>query len=84
MGDEDVRTFLAIARHGNIAEAARSVGVAESAFVARVEALCDGRGARMLARTSSGYALTKAGKSTLAHFEWIKDEVLAAERSLST
>lgn len=84
MGDEDVRTFLAIAKHGNTAVAARSLGVSESAFVAQAEALCAGRGARMLERTSSGYALTEAGKSTLAHFEWIKEEVLAAERPMST
>ena len=83
MGDEDIRTFLAIAKHGNAAEAARSVGLSESTFVVRVEALCAGRGSRLLERTSSGYALTDVGKSTLAHFEWIKEEVLAAERPLS-
>lgn len=84
MGNEDVRTFLAIAKHEDPAAAARALGISEPALVVQVEALCAGKGARMLVRTSSGYALTEAGKSTLAHFEWIKDEVLAAERPLST
>lgn len=84
MGEEDIRTFLAIAKHGNAAEAAHSVGLSEAAFVVQLEALRAGRGSRMLERTSSGYALTQAGKLTLAHFEWIKEEVLAAERPLST
>lgn len=36
----------------------------------------------MLEGKASGYALTAEGRATLAHFEWIKDEVLAAEASL--
>jgi DNA-binding transcriptional LysR family regulator len=83
MGDDDIRTFLAIAKNGSVAAAARSLSMSEPDFVVEAEALRSGRGARMIERTASGYALIAQGCATLAHFEWIKDEVLAAERSRS-
>jgi DNA-binding transcriptional LysR family regulator len=83
MSNDDVRTFLAIAKHADASAAARSLGISEAAFAVQVEALRADRGARMLERKASGYALIAQGRATLAHFEWIKDEVLAAEASLS-
>ena len=84
MGNDDIRTFLAIAHHEDVAGAARSLEMAESDFAEHLAALCVGRGARMLKRTSSGYALTEAGAATLAHFQWIKTAVVAAENSLQS
>lgn len=84
MGNDDIRIFLAIAHHEDVAGAARSLGMAESEFANHLEALCLGTGARMLKRTSSGYALTEAGAATLAHFRWIKTAVVAAEHALQS
>lgn len=80
MGDEDIRTFLAIAKQGTVIAAARALDISEPDLISRAEGLRLGRGARMLRRTDSGYELTETGQATLAHFEWIKTEVLAAER----
>jgi DNA-binding transcriptional LysR family regulator len=82
MGDDDIRIFLAMAKHGTVAAAARSLGLSEDRLMVQAEALRAGRGARMIERTSSGYELTPTGKAALAHFEWIKDAVLAAEAPL--
>ena len=82
MGDDDIRTFLALAKQQDTAAAARSLGLSNDKFTDQVEALRASRGARMIERTTSGYELTPAGKAALAHFEWIKDAVLAAEAPL--
>jgi hypothetical protein len=84
MADEEVRTFLAIAKHRDVDAAGRALGLSRSTMEARLADLFANRGRRLLERTPSGYALTSAGEAMLAHFEWIKTEVLAMERSGST
>jgi DNA-binding transcriptional LysR family regulator len=84
MVDEDVRTFLAIAKHGDVAAAGRALGISQSTMESRLAEFLADRGRRLLERTPCGYALTTAGEAMLAHFEWIKTEVLAVDRTLST
>ncbi|MCK8785703.1 LysR family transcriptional regulator [Roseomonas sp. NAR14] len=79
---DDLRHFLAIARHGSLSAAARALGVAQPTMGRRLAALEQRAGARLLERTPGGYTLTPAGEAALGHAERIENEVLAVERGI--
>ena len=57
---DDIRYFLAIARHGNITAAAKALGVNHSTVSRRIRALEEKHGVRLFERIPSGYEMTEA------------------------
>lgn len=80
---DELRTFLAISRQGNLSAAARELGLTQTTMRRRLEALHERAGARLLAKTPSGFLLTPAGEKILAHVERMEMEALALERAVS-
>ena len=80
---DDLRHFLAIARNGTLSGAARALHVQQSTMGRRLDALQSRAGATLLQKTPSGYTLTPAGESVLAHAERMEAEALAAERAIT-
>jgi molybdate transport repressor ModE-like protein len=58
---EDVRVFLAIARHGSLSAAARSLGINHATVSRRVQSLEESLGEKLVERRPDGYVLTAAG-----------------------
>jgi molybdate transport repressor ModE-like protein len=58
---EDVRVFLALARHGSLSAAARVLGVTHATVSRRVASLEATLGEKVVERRRDGYALTPAG-----------------------
>lgn len=79
----DLKIFLAIARAGSLAGAARLAGQAQPTMGRRLSALEDAVGSALFQRTPKGYVLTAEGASVLAHAERIEAEVLAFQRKLA-
>jgi DNA-binding transcriptional LysR family regulator len=77
---DDLRIFLALARHRTLAAAARNLHVAESTVSRRLASLQSGIGARLLQRTADGYTLTLAGKAVLEHAESAERGAISAQR----
>jgi len=80
---DDLRTFLAIARHGTLSGAGRALGVSQPTMGRRLAAMEERTGARLLCRTQDRYMLTPLGESVLGNAERIEAEILAAERVIS-
>ncbi len=80
---DDLRTFLAIARHGTLSGAGRALGVSQPTMGRRLAAMEARTGARLLRRTPDRYMLTPLGESVLGNAERIEAEILAAERVIS-
>ena len=57
---DDLRTFLAVARAGRVAAAARTLGVEHSTVSRRLSKLEADLGAAVFYRTAGGYQLTRA------------------------
>lgn len=77
---DDLRTFLAIARAGSLAGAARALGVNHSTVFRRLNALEADLGVRLFERLPGGYALTAAGEEMRASAERIEEEMLGLAR----
>jgi DNA-binding transcriptional LysR family regulator len=80
---DDLRSFLAIARHGNLSAAARALKVTQTTMGRRLEALHAKAGARLLQRTPSGFVLTAAGERVMANVERMEAEALSIERAIT-
>lgn len=78
----DVRHFLALARHGSVRGAGASLGVSHSTIARRVEALEAEFGTRLFDRNRDGYRLTAAGEQMLAHAEAIEARMATMHRAL--
>ena len=63
---EDVRYFLAIARHGTLLGAARNLRVATEIVVRRLDSLETSLGDELFTRNASTFALNAAGAAALA------------------
>jgi DNA-binding transcriptional LysR family regulator len=79
----DLRYFLAIAREGTLAGAARELGVDATTVGRRLAALEAALGSRLVDRTPSGLALTDAGRGIRSAVEEMEALALAAERRAS-
>lgn len=77
---DDLRYFLAIARHGTLSAAARALRVAQPTVGRRLAAFEAQLGARLFARERDGFTLTAAGHAMLGHVEQMERDALAAER----
>ncbi|MEA1676806.1 LysR family transcriptional regulator [Nitrospirillum sp. BR 11163] len=62
---EDVRVFIALARHGSLSAAARALSVNHATVARRVAALEQALGERLVERRPDGYALSQAGQRAL-------------------
>lgn len=63
---DDLRYFMALSRHGSLSAAARSLGVNHATVARRIAALEAQLEAPLFERMPEGYALTAAGRNTLA------------------
>jgi DNA-binding transcriptional LysR family regulator len=66
---DHLRIFLAVARAGRVAAAARRLGIEHTTVSRRVASLERQVGAQLFYRTASGYLLTSVGKRVLANAE---------------
>jgi DNA-binding transcriptional LysR family regulator len=66
---DNVRAFLAVARSGRVAAAARTLGVNHTTVSRRLATLEAQLGSPLFYRTTAGYQLTPAGETILANAE---------------
>jgi molybdate transport repressor ModE-like protein len=62
---EDIRVFLALARHGSLSAAARALGVNHATVSRRIQSLEDAMGESLVERRPDGFVLTSAGTRVL-------------------
>lgn len=79
---DDLRFFLALARHGSLSAAARDLRVAQSTVGRRLASLEASLGVRLLNRTPDGYVATQAGEGVRARAERVEQEAMALERDV--
>lgn len=80
---DDLRHFLAIARHGTLSAAARVLGVRQSTMSRRLAALEARAGAQLLQKTPDGYRPTAAGEAILGPVERIEAEADTVARTIT-
>jgi DNA-binding transcriptional LysR family regulator len=80
---DDLRFFLAIARHRTLGAAAIHLRVTQSTVSRRLASLQEKMGVRLLQRAADGYVLTLAGESIRAHVERVETETLTVERTVA-
>jgi DNA-binding transcriptional LysR family regulator len=79
----DLRYFLAVARHGSTLAAAKALGVSQPTVQRRLAALEHEIGRALVERLPTGYRLTALGADLRAHVERIEEGVAAFERQLA-
>ena len=79
---DDLRYFIAVARSGSLAGAARDLGVNHSTVFRRIDALEDRLGVRLFDRHREGYALTVAGDEMRETVERVSAEIDTMERRI--
>lgn len=80
---DDLRFFLALARHGTLSAAAKTLHVAQSTVGRRLASLESSLGVRLLNRTPDGYVPTQAGQELRTKAERLETEILTVERDVS-
>ncbi|PVA11527.1 LysR family transcriptional regulator [Pelagivirga sediminicola] len=80
---DDLRVFLAVARAGSLAGAARRLGVNHSTVFRRIAGLEETLDVRLFERLPTGYALTAAGEETLGIVERIEADVTTLDRTVT-
>ena len=80
---DDLRFFLAVARHRTLAVAAKHLHVTQSTVSRRIAAMQEGMGVRLLQRTADGYVLTLAGESIREHVERVETETRLVEAAVA-
>jgi DNA-binding transcriptional LysR family regulator len=78
----DLRYFLAVARGGTLARAARTLHINATTVGRRVVALEDEVQARLFDRTPDGWVLTPSGRDLLARAERMEEEAIALDREV--
>ena len=74
---DDLRFFLAIARHRTHSAAAKELRVTQSTVGRRLASLQASLGVRLLQRTDDGYMMTMAGEVVFERLRRIEDDVLS-------
>ncbi len=80
---DDLRFFLAVARHGSLTAAAKDLRVAQSTVGRRLASLEENLSVRLLHRTPDGYRLTLAGETVKSQAERVEAEALTVERAVA-
>ena len=78
----DVRFFLALARHGSVRAAGKVLGVSHSTVARRLDVLEAGLGTRLFDRSQDGYVLTAAGRQMVPDAERVEQGMADLERGL--
>ena len=79
---DDLRVFLAVARHSRLQVAGRSLGLDPATVGRRLTALEEALGAKLVDRSAQGYALTEAGLGLLAHAQGMESQMRAATEEI--
>lgn len=80
---DDLRFFLAVARHGGVTAAAARLKVNHSTVSRRIAALEAATGAALFDRLPDGYALTAAGAAVLERAQTVEEAMAAVAMALS-
>ncbi|WP_232628020.1 LysR family transcriptional regulator [Methylobacterium sp. Leaf118] len=80
---DDLRFFLALARHGTLSSAAKVLHVSQSTVGRRLNSLEATLAVRLLNRTPEGYVPTLAGKEVRRKAESLEAEAIALERDVT-
>jgi DNA-binding transcriptional LysR family regulator len=75
---DDLRVFLAVARHGRLLNAGQQLGLDPATVGRRISALEAALGAKLFDRSPQGYAITEAGVGLLTHAQAMETQALAA------
>ena len=79
----DVKYFLAVARHGSTLAAAKALGLSQSTIHRRISALERDIGRELVTRSATGYRLTGFGEEMIGFAEAIEHAALAFEQRKS-
>jgi DNA-binding transcriptional LysR family regulator len=79
---DDLRYFLAVARHGSTVAAARALGQNQSTVQRRLAALERRIGRPLVTRQPTGYRLTELGREMVAGAERVEQAILAFGKEL--
>ena len=80
---QDLRYFLAAARGGTLAAAARALGVDRSTVLRRIGAIEKALAVKLFERTADGLALTEPGEEMLGIAQQVEDEMIALVRRVA-
>lgn len=80
---DDLRFFLALARHRSLSSAAKALNVSQSTVGRRLTSLEGGLGVRLLNRTPDGYVLTLSGQELRTKAERLEAEIITVEGDIS-
>jgi DNA-binding transcriptional LysR family regulator len=80
---DDLKTYLAIARHGTLSAAARVLKVSQTTMGRRLDNLQARAGVTLLDRTPTGFQLTQTGAAILDQVSRMEEAALALERTIS-
>ena len=79
----DLKYFLAIARHGSTVGAAKALNVNRSTVPRRLDELEKRLGRRLVLREPTGYKLTELGQNMVTYAEGVEEAAQSFERSLA-
>ncbi|HEX3974434.1 MAG TPA: LysR family transcriptional regulator [Stellaceae bacterium] len=79
---DDLRYFLAVARHGSTLSAAKALSLSQSTVHRRLDELEKRLGQRLVLRSPAGYKLTELGEEMVAYAARIEEAAFAFERRL--
>jgi DNA-binding transcriptional LysR family regulator len=79
---DDLKYFLAVARHGSTLSAAKALSLSQSTVHRRLEELEKRLGRHLVLRSPAGYRLTELGEEMVVYAERVEESVLAFERRL--
>jgi molybdate transport repressor ModE-like protein len=80
---QDVRVFVALARHGSLSAAARALSVNHATISRRVQGLEESVGEKLVERRAEGYVLTSAGMHALAAASDMEQAAQALSRRMT-
>jgi DNA-binding transcriptional LysR family regulator len=80
---DDLKHFVAVARHGSTLAASRALGVDQSTVQRRVAELERRLGQALVQRHPTGYRLTEFGVAMLAHAERVEAAVASFEQAVA-
>lgn len=79
----DLKHFLAVARHGSTLAAAKALGVSQSTVHRRLGELESRLGQSLVIRHPTGYRLTESGQEMVAYAERVEEAAFAVERRIA-
>ncbi len=75
---DDLRLFLAVARHRRLLVAGKSLGLDPATIGRRITALEEALGTKLFDRGPKGYMMTEAGRGLFPHAQMMENQALAA------